>query len=62
MTIRHERVKHPPRGFSGGGDGAPGRELLNGVPIAPKGRYVLQPGDRATFETPGGGGYGLVDS
>jgi N-methylhydantoinase B len=56
MTIRHERVKFPPRGLLGGGNGAPGRELINGEVIAPKGRYQLKPGDVATFETPGGGG------
>lgn len=58
MTIRHERVKFPPRGLLGGGAGAPGRDLVNGKRIAPKGRYVLSPGDVATFETPGGGGFG----
>jgi N-methylhydantoinase B len=58
MTIRHERVRFPPRGLAGGGAGAPGRDLINGSPVAPKGRYVLAPGDTATFETPGGGGFG----
>jgi N-methylhydantoinase B len=58
MTIRHERVKFPPRGILGGGAGAPGRDLINGRLIAPKGRYTLAPGDVASFETPGGGGYG----
>jgi N-methylhydantoinase B len=58
MTIRHERVKFPPRGILGGGAGAPGRDLINGQLIASKGRYTLAPGDLATFETPGGGGYG----
>ncbi|MEZ5653105.1 MAG: hydantoinase B/oxoprolinase family protein [Burkholderiaceae bacterium] len=58
MTIRHERVRFPPRGLLGGGPGAPGRDLINGTPVAPKGRYTLAPGDVATFETPGGGGFG----
>jgi len=57
MTIRHERVKFPARGMLGGGAGAPGRDLINGKPIPAKGRYVLEPGDVATFETPGGGGF-----
>jgi len=56
MTIRHERVRFPPRGLLGGGNGAPGRELINGKVIAPKGRYTLTQGDEVTFETPGGGG------
>ena len=58
MTIRHERVRFPARGLLGGGPGAPGRDLLNGQAIAAKGRYVLKPGDKVTFETPGGGGFG----
>ncbi len=56
MTIRHERVKFPPRGLLGGEHGAPGRDLINGLVVAPKGRYELKPGDVVTFETPGGGG------
>ncbi|MEN9772992.1 MAG: acetophenone carboxylase delta subunit [Pseudomonadota bacterium] len=62
MTIRHERVKFPPRGILGGEPGAPGRDLINGQVVAPKGRYTLDPGDVATFETPGGGGYGPLGS
>jgi N-methylhydantoinase B len=61
MTIRHERVKFPPRGLLGGGAGAAGRDLLNGQLIAPKGRYVLQPGDQVLFDTPGGGGFGAPE-
>ncbi|MBI3374356.1 MAG: hydantoinase B/oxoprolinase family protein [Betaproteobacteria bacterium] len=60
MTIRHERVKFPPRGLLGGGHGAPGRDLINGKVIGPKGRYLLRPGDVVTFETPGGGGLGMA--
>ena len=62
MTIRHERVKFPPRGMLGGGHGAAGRDFINGALIAPKGRYVLNPGDVVTFETPGGGGMYAPDS
>lgn len=57
-TIRHERVRFAPRGINGGGPGAPGRDLINGEIVPAKGRYVLQPGDTASFETPGGGGFG----
>lgn len=60
MTIRHERVKHPPRGLLGGGPGAAGRDLINGKIVPAKGRYALAPGDLVTFETPGGGGIGEV--
>jgi N-methylhydantoinase B len=62
MTIRHERVKFPPRGLLGGGPGAAGRDLINGQVIPAKGRYTLAPGDVASFETPGGGGFGVPDA
>lgn len=56
MTIRHERVKHAPRGLLGGEDGAPGRDLLNGKVIPSKTIQSLVRGDEVCFETPGGGG------
>ena len=58
MTIRHERVKFPPRGLLGGLPGAAGREFVNGEQIPSKVRMDLQPHDRVTFDTPGGGGLG----
>lgn len=58
MTIRHERVKYPPRGLLGGSAGAPGRDYVNDQRIAPWSRVPLAPGDVVTFETPGGGGFG----
>ena len=58
MTIRHERVKYPPRGLLGGLPGSAGREYVNGERIAAKIRMDLQPNDLVTFETPGGGGMG----
>jgi N-methylhydantoinase B len=58
MTIRHERVRFPPRGLLGGGPGAAGREYVNGKRIAAKVRMDLQPNDLVTFDTPGGGGMG----
>lgn len=56
FLIRHERVVHPPRGFLGGGAGAPGIDLLNGQVIPSKAQMTLQTGDTCTFQTPGGGG------
>jgi N-methylhydantoinase B len=56
MTIRHERVFHPPRGILGGGDGSKGIDLVNNKKIPAKSSYPLQFGDIATFQTPGGGG------
>ncbi len=58
MTIRHERVKFPPRGMLGGKPGSAGRDLVNGKLIPAKLRMDLQPGDVVTFDTPGGGGMG----
>ena len=58
MTIRHERVKFPPRGLLGGEAGAPGRDYVNNKPIPAKVRLDVQSGDIVTFDTPGGGGFG----
>jgi N-methylhydantoinase B len=53
-----ERRRRPPRGRDGGGDGAPGRNLLNGQPLPGKHEGDLAPGDVLRLETPGGGGLG----
>ncbi len=58
MTIRHERVRFPPRGLLGGRPGRAGRDFVNGKLVPAKAHIQLQPGDVATFETPGGGGLG----
>jgi N-methylhydantoinase B len=55
FTLITERRRHPPRG-RGGGDGAPGVNLLNGAPLPAKAAGELRPGDRLRVETPGGGG------
>jgi N-methylhydantoinase B len=57
VTLLTERRRHAPRGAQGGGDGAVGRNSLNGKPIPAKCRMELQAGDVVTVETPGGGGY-----
>jgi N-methylhydantoinase B len=57
-TLIGERRRHPPRGRDGGGDGAPGRDLLNGKPLPGKAEGDLRPGDVLRIETPGGGGHG----
>ncbi len=57
-TLITERRRHPPRGRDGGGDGATGRNLLNGRELPSKCEGELMPGDRLRIETPGGGGYG----
>jgi len=57
-SILSERRRHAPRGAAGGGAGAPGRTLLNGVPLPAKVGTALGPGDVLRIETPGGGGWG----
>ena len=60
FTLITERRRHAPRGRDGGGDGEPGRNLLNGEPLPGKAEGELEPGDRLRIETPGGGGrFGL---
>jgi N-methylhydantoinase B len=56
FTLIAERRRHAPRGLGGGDDGARGRNLLNGEPLASKADGHLMPGDRLRIETPGGGG------
>ena len=57
-AVLAERRRHAPRGAGGGSDGAPGKTLLNGLPLASKVRTPLVPGDVLRIETPGGGGWG----
>ena len=53
-----ERRELRPAGRDGGGDGAAGRNRLNGADLPAKWRGRLRPGDVLTIETPGGGGWG----
>jgi N-methylhydantoinase B len=55
FTLITERRRHPPHG-RGGGDGARGRNLLDGAPLPSKCEGDLQAGNRLRIETPGGGG------
>lgn len=58
IYVSSERVKYPCFGVVGGQDGRPGQVLKNGEPHFPKGKIRLDPGDRLTMESPGGGGWG----
>jgi len=58
LSILSERRRHAPRGRGGGGPGAPGRNLLNGIELPSKLTRELAAGDVVRIETPGGGGYG----
>jgi N-methylhydantoinase B len=51
------RMRVPPRGFLGGGDGVKGQLLLNGKPISHDENWTLTAGDRVVIETASGGGF-----
>lgn len=59
VSLLTERRRHAPAGMAGGGDGAPGRNLLNGEELPPKISRALRAGDLLRIETPGGGGHGV---
>jgi N-methylhydantoinase B len=58
FSIVSERRARSPRGFHGGEDAAPGRNLLNGSELPAKAAGDLAAGDVPRIETPGGGGLG----
>jgi N-methylhydantoinase B len=58
VCLLTERRRHAPAGAHGGGPGALGENLHNGVPLAPKALVEAAPGDVVTVFTPGGGGWG----
>jgi N-methylhydantoinase B len=59
-SLLTERRRHPPPGADGGGDGACGRNLVDGDEVAPKASGTLRSGTRLRIETPGGGGHGAL--
>jgi N-methylhydantoinase B len=60
LSLLAQRRALAPRGANGGGDGHPGRNLLNGSELPAFASLDLEPGDLLRIETPGGGGYGRV--
>ncbi len=63
VTLLTERRRRAPWGLAGGEDGAPGRNQLQRadgttLDLPSKIQLKVQPGDRLTLETPGGGGWG----
>jgi N-methylhydantoinase B len=58
FSVVSERRARPPRGYEGGHDGDPGRNLLNGRELPAKAAGDLAAGDILMIETPGGGGFG----
>ncbi len=61
VTLLTERRSKAPWGLHGGGDGRSGVNLHNGQSLPGKIHLTVQPGDRLTIETPGGGGWGKPD-
>jgi N-methylhydantoinase B/oxoprolinase/acetone carboxylase alpha subunit len=56
-SVQVGRLRHPPLGLLGGSPGSPNRLFFNGSPEGRGwGRWELQPGDRFTRESSGGGG------
>lgn len=59
FSAMFDRIRHPPRGREGGGDGLPGAARLDdGTAMRPKGWQHVPAGRRLVLELPGGGGYG----
>jgi N-methylhydantoinase B len=58
LSLITDRRRVAPRGASGGSDGLPGRNLVNGKDVASKVAMDLVAGDVVRIETPGGGGFG----
>ena len=62
LSLITDRRRIAPRGAEGGGDGLPGRNLVNGKVAGSKVAMDLAAGDVVRIETPGGGGYGAGPS
>jgi N-methylhydantoinase B len=58
LSLLTQRRGLSPRGARGGGDGLPGRNLLNGTELPAFVTLDLEAGDVLRIETPGGGGWG----
>ena len=58
VSLLTERRAIAPSGERGGGEGANGRNLLNGDELPSKVTRTLDAGDVLRLETPGGGGWG----
>jgi N-methylhydantoinase B len=61
VTLVTERRLRGPWGIGGGGDGAPGRNVIDGDDVPGKTTRVVERGAVIRIETPGGGGWGAKD-
>ncbi len=63
LSAMYDRLNDAPRGTENGSNGAGGVVTgQNGRVLAPKGRSLLQPGERVHLDLPGGGGYGSPEA
>jgi N-methylhydantoinase B len=60
LSLLSQRRRVAPAGAAGGGDGAPGRNLVDGEELPPFASRELAAGALLRIETPGGGGYGSL--
>ncbi len=58
IYLASERVRHPCFGVVEGQSGSAGKVMKQGKSHFPKGKVVLQTGERLEVQTPGGGGWG----
>jgi N-methylhydantoinase B len=62
VSLLTDRRRHAPMGSHGGGDGRPGRNLLDDEELPAKTDLELPAGSVITVITPGGGGWGSSES
>ena len=58
VSLLTERRRTAPKGLDGGGDGATGRNLVDGEPVPAKTSVDVTSGSTVSIRTPGGGGHG----
>ena len=58
IAVQAGRYIYPPEGIFGGKDGSLAQYLKNGENADPSGLTFMEPGDRVSFVSAGGGGYG----
>ncbi|MDQ4058254.1 MAG: hydantoinase B/oxoprolinase family protein [Actinomycetota bacterium] len=62
VSLLTDRRRNAPKGLHGGGDGHPGRNLLDGDELPAKTDLIAAAGSVITVMTPGGGGWGTNES